>query len=131
MALSFTTGDPSALGGATHVEAGDYQLIVLGASEAQSKAGSAMIKLELQVMGDSFPNGKGPKLFDYLVFSQNTFWKLDQFLKAVGRHPGAGEAIEIEARDLVGLELAATLKLEMYDGRMSNKVADYIWEEGF
>ena len=112
-----------------HVEPGDYRLRVIEAAEDTSKGGNDMIKLKLRVI---LPDGSdGPTLFDYLVFTETCFWKIDHFLKSCGRHPGEGAAVSIDAGELTGWECEASLKVETFEGHKSNKVAAYLWNEGF
>ena len=61
------------------VKAGEYLLTVIEAIETVSKnSGDEMIKLHLEV------EGHGCRLFDYLVASESSAWKLDTFRKAIG-----------------------------------------------
>lgn len=127
MAITFKAGKPAS--SEFHVEAGDYRLRVVEASEDTSRAGNDMIKLKLRVVRDN--GSDGPGLFDYLVFSESAFWKVDTFLKSCGKHPGEGEEIALDPDDMIGWECMATLSVETYDGKKSNKVAAYLFDEGF
>ena len=60
------------------VQPGDYLLTVVEASETYSKAGDEMIKLKLEV------EGHGVHLYDYLVATESSYWKIDTFRKAIG-----------------------------------------------
>jgi hypothetical protein len=125
--ITFTAGKPEAA--EFHVEPGDYKLRVLEAIEDTSKSGNDMLKLKLRIV---LPDGSdGPALFDYLVFTETSFWKIDHFLKSCGRHPGEGAAVNIDADTLIGWECEASLKVETYEGQKSNKVAAYLWDETF
>lgn len=112
-----------------HVEPGDYKLRVIEASEETSKSGNEQIKLKLRVIRED--GSEGPALFDYLVFAQSCFWKVDAFLKACGQHPGEGLPVDVQADEIIGWECEATLKVETYDGKKNNKVAAYLWDNGF
>lgn len=125
MAIAFKAGNPEA--SEFYVEPGEHTLRVVEAKEDTSKGGNDMIKLTLQVVRKD--GSKGPKLFDYLVFTAAAFWKVDQFLKAAERHPGAGEEINIDADDLIGIEVEAELKIEEHEGKKSNKVESYLFDE--
>ena len=57
---------------------GDYLVTVIEASETFSKAGDEMIKLKLEV------EEHGVRLYDYLVATESSFWKIDTFRKAIG-----------------------------------------------
>jgi hypothetical protein len=114
------------------VPAGDYKLRVVEAKADSSKSGNSMIKLKLRVVkGDGTD---GPALFDYLVFADSSFWKIDAFLKSSGKHPGDGEAFPFEPEiddtfpDLIGLEVEASLTVDEYNGRKSNKIGGYLFD---
>jgi hypothetical protein len=103
------------------VKAGDYLLIVIEAVEAVSKnSGEDMIKLTLEV------EGHGCRLFDYLVASESSAWKIDTFRKAIGDAVVEGEEVELHASKLVGRRGYAHLKVETYNGKDSNKVDFWI-----
>ena len=125
MAIQFKAGKPETA--EFHVAPGDYQLRVIEAQEDTSKAGNEMIKLRLRVIKDDGTDG--PALFDYLVFNEASFWKVNAFLKACDRHPGEGKSIDIEAEDCIGWECEATLCVETYEGKKSNKVTSYLFDE--
>lgn len=103
------------------VKAGDYLLTVIEAVEAVSKnSGEDMIKLALEV------EGHGCRLFDYLVASESSAWKIDTFRKAIGDAVVEGEEVELHASKLVGRRGYARLKVETYNGKDSNKVDFWI-----
>ena len=81
-----------------------------------SKAGDEMIKLKLEV------EGHGVCLFDYLVATESSFWKIDTFRKAIGDKVVEGEEVELHAADLEGRQGYARLKVEEYQGKQNNKV---------
>lgn len=125
MALSYRAGNPAASSFA--VPAGEYTLRVIEAEEDTSKQGNDMLKLKLRVVRDD--GRDGPALFDYLVFSENSFWKIDAFLKSAGQHPGEGEEVNIDPEQCIGWEVRAELKVDNYNGKKSNKVESYLFEE--
>jgi hypothetical protein len=103
------------------VKAGDYLLTVIEAVEAVSKnSGEDMIKLTLEV------DGHGCRLFDYLVASESSAWKIDTFRKAIGEAVVEGEEVELHAAKLVGRRGHARIKVETYNGKESNKVDFWI-----
>lgn len=102
---------------------------VIDAKEDTSKGGNDMFKLTLRVIHD---NGReGPALFDYLVFSESSFWKVDIFLKAVGQNYEEGSSIELHADEMIGLQARARLGVSEFNGKRSNKVEAYLVEESF
>lgn len=124
---TYKTGTPQSA--QFHVPAGDYPLRVIEATEDTSKGGNDMIKLKLRVLNRD--GTEGPALFDYLVFSDNSFWKIDQFLKSCGEHPGEGVDFDLDPQRLVGWECEATLTVEEYKGQKNNKVAAYLFDDEF
>ncbi len=106
------------------VSAGTYTVRVIEATEDTSKSGNDMVKLKLRIVLNS--GHDGPALFDYLVLSEGASWKIDQFLGAMGKHPGEGKEISLNADEMVGWEGEADLSVEEYNGKKSNKVAAYI-----
>ncbi|MGH8017740.1 MAG: DUF669 domain-containing protein [Opitutaceae bacterium] len=103
-----------------HLPAGDYPVTIVEASETVSRSsGADMIKLTLDAEG---PEGTTVKVFDYLVASPSSAWKIDAFRRALGEEVVLGEAVELAADDLVGRTLRARLKVEEFNGRYNNKV---------
>lgn len=127
MAIQFKAGKPE--NKTFHVEPGDYKLRVAEAKEDTSKSGNDMIKLTLRVIKDDGTDGS--MLFDYLVFTESSRWKVDAFLQSCGKHPGDGQSLDIDVDDMIGWECEATLAVEEFDGKKSNKVVSYIFDEGF
>lgn len=95
---------------------GDYLVTVIESSETFSKAGDEMIKLKLEV------EEHGVHLYDYLVATESSFWKIDTFRKAIGEAVIEGEEVELNATDLEGRQGYARLKVEEYQGKKNNKV---------
>ena len=98
------------------VPAGDYLLTVLEAAETVSQNGTELIKLKLEV------EGHGVRLFDYLVASESSYWKIDTFRKAIGDAVTQGEEVELLAANLEGRQGYARLRIEDYQGKRNNKV---------
>lgn len=125
MAFKYTSGSPT--GTAFFVPAGTYTVRVAEAIEDTSKSGNDMLKLKLRIV---LNNGHdGPALFDYLVLSEGASWKIDQFLAAMGKHPGEGRAVELDPDIMIGWECDAELVVDEYNGKQSNKVSAYIISE--
>ena len=103
-----------------HLPAGDYPVTIVEASETVSRStGADMIKLTLDAEA---PDGATAKVFDYLVASASSAWKIDAFRRALGHEVVQGEPVELGAEDLIGRTLRARLKVEEFNGRANNKV---------
>lgn len=108
-----------------HLPAGDYPVTIVEASETVSRStGADMIKLTLDAES---PDGtQSTKVFDYLVASASSAWKIDAFRRALGHEVVQGEPVELAAEDLVGRTLRARLKVEEFNGRANNKVEAWL-----
>jgi len=107
-----------------HLPAGDYSVTIVEASETVSRStGADMIKLTLDAEA---PDGSTAKLFDYLVASPSSAWKIDAFRRALGHEVVQGEPVELAAEDLIGRTLRARLKVEEFNGRSNNKVEAWL-----
>jgi hypothetical protein len=103
-----------------HLPAGDYAVTILEAAETVSRStGADMIKLTLEAEA---ADGASCKLFDYLVASASSAWKIDTFRLALGQTIVPGEPVELDAANLPGRTLRVRLKVEDYNGRANNKV---------
>lgn len=106
------------------VPEGDYKLKVVSAEEQTSKSGNDMIKLKLRIQNKD--GTEGAALFDYLVFSESSLWRVQSFLKACDMDVEEGKDVNIEAAELIGWECEATLSIDIYEGKKSNKVVAYL-----
>jgi hypothetical protein len=125
--MKFTAGKPEQV--EFVVPNGDYDLVVVEASEDTSKkGGNDIIEMLLQII---HPDGsKGPKLYDYLTWTDKSFWRIDQFLKSAGHHPGEGSMIDINAADIIGWKVRATLSQGTTNkGKPRMEVDAYKWEK--
>lgn len=110
-----------------HLPAGDYPVTIVEASETVSRtSGASMIKLTLEANGPDDTTDATIKIFDYLVASPSSAWKIDAFRRALGHEIVKGEAVELAAEDLVGRTLRARLKVEEYNGHLNNKVEAWL-----
>lgn len=110
-----------------HLPAGDYPVTIVEASETVSRStGADMIKLTLEANGPDDTTDATVKIFDYLVASPSSAWKIDAFRRALGHEIVQGEPVELAAEDLVGRTLRARLKVEEFNGRLNNKVEAWL-----
>lgn len=107
-----------------YVPPGDYAVTIVEATETVSQAGSEMIKLRLEV------EGHGTHLFDYLVATESSFWKIDTFRRSIGEKVIEGEEVELCAEKLEGRQGYARLRVEDYQNKKNNKVELWLTRPG-
>lgn len=129
---TYTSGTPSVHIGP--VPKGDYKLVVIAAEEKTSGAGNPMIALKLEVLspasGAEYPEGSCPKVYDNLVFTASSAWKIDQFRAAIGEEVVEGEEVNVDPDELIGAVLTAHIGLGKNDkGSDRNEIVAYIVKE--
>lgn len=92
-----------------YVADGDYWLTIDGI-ESRWKDGSEQTRIKMTV------NGRGCEVFEVLTFNEKSFWKVNQFLHALGIKPKPGDEIVIDEK-LKGRQLRATLKIESFESK--------------
>ncbi len=108
-----------------HLPPGDYIVTIVEAAESVARSsGADMIKLTLEA--ESADGTAHSKLFDYLVGSPSSAWKIDAFRRALGQKVTQGEPFELHADDLIGRTLRARLRVEEFNGRQNNKVEAWL-----
>jgi len=96
---SYTASEPKRAA-VYYVEPGKYRVKVVNAVEKTSQNNNPMIKLDVQVL---LPDGTdGPEIWEYLVFTAKSSWKIDQFLASIGRPVIPGEEVNVDCEDIVG-----------------------------
>jgi hypothetical protein len=101
---------------------GDYDFVVDDAGEKESAKHNPMIELQLIATH----NGTSVRVFDNLVFTQNAFWKIDQFRQCTGDTPVEGEQVDFRAEDCIDRKGRCHLIVDTYEGRSRNKVHAYL-----
>jgi hypothetical protein len=125
--MKFTAGSQTASNDRFLVPDGIYEIECVEAIEKTAKSGNPMIQLNWQVVGKNGDNG--PKFKDWLVMTEAVAWRIDSFLLAIGRHPGEGVEVELEADDLIGVSTRARLKQEKDAKGTSMRVDAYLGPE--
>ena len=103
---------------------GIYDFSVVDAIEKESKTGNSTI--ELQLLIESPDRKNGVRVFDYLTFVPNSFWKIDAFRIATGEQLVQGQTVDFESEDCIGRTGRVSLTVEKYEGRSRNKVEEYL-----
>ena len=85
------------------LDTGVYGLTVFDAEETVASTGSNMAKLTLKVQDGPYT---GRNLWDNLVFTENSKWRIVQFLKAIRFDVPAGH-VKFTKQDIVGKALRA------------------------
>jgi hypothetical protein len=130
MAISYTTGKPQEGGGAAPLlEPGDYRFRIVNATQKTARESrNEMIEIEARVINSDGTEGR--KIYDNLVFTEKALWKVDQFMAAIGVHPGEGREITIDAEDLIGREFRATVRISKDNkDRDRNEIDAYLFGE--
>jgi hypothetical protein len=123
----FKVNHEEAKGGAFEpVKPGMYEVIIEKAEYKVSSGGNDMIKLQMVIRDDVGQEFQKRKLFDNIVFADNTAWKVQQFLKAVALPDGTeirdiDHCIELITYKPVKLKV----KHEEYQGKTQERVDFY------
>ena len=99
---------------------GIYPFEVKNAKEKLSANGNEMIELQLSIEGSSVV------VYDNLVFTPKSTWKIDDFRCATGEVLTPGLQVDFTAMDCLGKSGKVQLVMEDFDGRSRNKVSQYI-----
>lgn len=115
----YTQNKPSA--GFQTLPEGLYWVKVENAEDEIAKTSkNEMIKLTLAVSGHS------NKLFERLVFSESSFWKIDQVRAALGFEVNEGEDVDVNADDFIGQEGIVRVGHEDYMGKPQARIAQWL-----
>ncbi|SRR5260221_1715896 len=112
---------PSTPGEGSAVPDGEYPFEVTNAEEKQSNtSGNDMIELTLKIKN-------GPTVFDYLVNIDESHWKMDNFLAAIGLEVKPGVPVDVNADQFIGRRGTCLLYVDTWQGKKKNKVGDYVF----
>jgi hypothetical protein len=105
------------------VPEGVYDFVVVDANDKKSQNGNEKIELQLIIKG---PEGQEHRIYDNLVFTPNSNWKIDQFRIATGETLVKGQSVEFDATDCLDRTGKCYVIVDKYEGRERNKVGDYL-----
>ena len=103
---------------------GDYKFVVVDAGEKEAASGNPMIELQLDCF-DTDPD-KPVRVIDRLVFTSNSYWKIDAFRRATGEKIAENQKVSFESEDCIDRRGRCSLRTTSYEGRNRNEVAFYI-----
>jgi hypothetical protein len=86
-----------------------------------------MIEMQLDVFNADFT--EKVRVVDRLVFTPNSFWKIDSFRRATGEKIDSQSKVSFEAEDCVDRRGQLGLKTGSYNGRLRNEVDYYVEPE--
>jgi hypothetical protein len=86
-----------------------------------------MIELQLDCFNADFT--AKVRVVDRLVFTPNSYWKIDSFRKATGEKISTGGKVSFEAEDCIDRRGRCQLKTTSYNGRNRNEIDYYIEPE--
>lgn len=102
------TIDFSEVKGIEPVPVGAYPATIVKAEETESKAGNPMIDIQWKIEAGGEHDGR--IIFDSMVFTATTLWRVKQTLVALGFKKNFRGAVEAE--DLVGKSANITVDIE-------------------
>ena len=100
------------------VPPGEYDVTVETAMLKRSKKGNEMIVLQLSA------GAKNRWFLEHLVFAEKSYWKIAQFLMAMGHNITGDE--EIDPFDYVGRTARAVVDVHEFGGRSQNKIQQWL-----
>lgn len=99
------------------VEEGEQLLTIIGAKEARSANGTAMLVLDMKDANDGFVR-------DNVCLEGPGAFRAQQLIKALGM--SEEDFANMEASDLIGSEVTANIEHEDYNGEERAKVKKYV-----
>lgn len=125
----YETGNPEHNASGSLLTPGEYEVRCVDAKNKRSEKGNDMIEMVCRAV---LPDGsESRKMFVHLVFISSCYWKIDQFLAAIGLHPGEGKSIDIDASDCIGQKFRAKVGVEKdRKGVEQNVIEEFIFNAG-
>src|SRR5262245_5996345 len=107
---------------------GVYDFVVVDAGERESaQTHNTMIELQLDCFNADAT--QKVRVVDRLVFTPNSYWKIDSFRKASGERIDEKAKVSFEAEDCIDRKGKLCLKTTMYNGKARNEVDYYVEPE--
>lgn len=112
------------LGGEAFAD-GIYNFHCVDAGEKEStQTHNPMIELQLDCLNDDFT--RRVRVVDRLVFTPNSYWKIDSFRRATGEKISQQSRVSFEAANCIDRKGRLALKTTMYNGKARNEVDYYV-----
>jgi hypothetical protein len=110
-------------GGRIRVPEDDYQVKIIKAVKGTTQNDKQKLACTMKIVAG--PTGVGKEFVDNIVLQENTLWRLANLLDAVAIKWSPKE-IALPLDKLVGKELGVTLVDNVYNGRTTSQVGDYL-----
>ena len=101
---------------------GEYNFVIVKASDeiGSKEPHNPYVHMQLQEPGSK------KNVFENLVFTAKSAFKITNFWRALGHDVKRGEPIEFTAADLQGLSVRAYVSIRLYNGDKQNDVEYFI-----
>lgn len=128
MPITFAAQEPREATPGALLEPGDYDFEIIDAKEGRTERDSLKLKANTPKLDIKLRIAGQVSVYDHLYFAQSTYWKIDHLLKSIGKHPGDGEVIELDAYDLISERGTLRLRIgKSSTGQLRNEVDAYTW----
>lgn len=105
---------------------GKYEVIISKAEATESQSGNPMVKIQMTIRDDVGQEFQKRILFDNLVFMDKTYWKVQQFTKALDLPNGTSFADINEFVEMISYKaVKVKVKHEEYKGKTQERVDFY------
>jgi hypothetical protein len=106
---------------------GPYEFECVDAGEKTAGSGNTMIELQLDCLSPDFTDKV--RVVDRLVFTPNSYWKIDSFRRATGEKITQNQKVSFEAENCIDRKGRLVLKTSSYNGNLRNEVDYYVEPE--